>query len=183
MQSLCRHISSIHTSEFKSMNSLASLCSDLSDSGLPCGTESQAMPLITAYELLSHLPDQSRFTLFREAYTADASVAEEKMVSLTGLMVRDASGSISFYEEIDADQGDDVYFSIEVPVESASTDCTLVIDPERAASFRITVFGMLFPVNGGLQIVTLMLCRNLRYRQGYMGTGKQICIFNQQLIL
>jgi hypothetical protein len=183
MQLLNRHIMS-NTTSGSITGSLALPFSNSLDAVLPTGQDLHFMSLMTAHEFLSYTPDQTQLTPHEElAFIADVFSTDEKFISLTGLMIRDASDTISFFADSHPGYYDNMYFSINVPVELAPADCALIIDTERAVSFRITVFGMLFPINGGLQIVNSMLRCSLRQRRESMGTGRMICLLNQQLNL
>jgi hypothetical protein len=184
-----RHVLSVPVSDSSLMEPFACLPAESLVSAFPVTTkDSDFMPLkatfIQSHELLFYnnqpqTPPQPEYICL-----ADTVVTEEYIISIIGLTINDTSNAIYFLEKSDVVLSIDLYFSIKVPVgDMLPADCIWVVDQERALSFRITLFGMVFPVNNELQIKNSTILCNLRKRREHMGVGRMICLLNQHFIL
>jgi hypothetical protein len=174
------------TSDSSFMESLAFSCADSSAASLPAGVDPSVMSLNAAllhsHELFEPENDLviPRVECF---FIEDCLSAAEKFISLAALTLPDASDSISLLEVSDVDRSTGIRFSIEVPLDTVSTNGIWIIDTDHVESLSITVTGIGFPVNNKLQIVNPLLHCELRERRDHISTGRRICIVNQILIV
>ena len=186
MQTLNRQVKSIYVGDSILMESSTCLHFNSIASGLPVGADAH----FTASEesfLQSH--EMRSYTLWATDVTKSTPQVEHAFesdvisvdISIAVFAVRNASDSISFFEEYDADRNADTRFSVEVPADMDS-DLSLVIDTERAAVFHITVTGMKLRSENGQQSVDSMTRLDLRRsRERSMSTGRMVCLLKQQL--
>ena len=186
MQELNRQLSSIYAGDIMKMTPSAFSHPDCLVSVLPSVTDSHIMShdmaFLQSHELFSYTTwtaGLSQSTLREECVCANAISTEENIISIAVLAVYNASETISFFKEYDAEQNAGTRFSVEV----SDDDCGMVIDTERAASFGITVIGMEFPVDNGLKSENSTSRPDWRIRRESLNAGRMICLLKQQLNL
>jgi hypothetical protein len=182
MQILRRHNFTNTASDSKFMETLACLCFDSLVSALPSSTDSNSMSLSTAFLLPNNLPaniyNQSQTTLYIPDCTINTASVNECIISIIGCTGYTASDSISYIDKRCVSRSEEIHFYI-----LALPDLSWVIDSERASSFRITIFGLAFPINNGLQVVNSTIHCNSRKRREHMSIGRMTCLLNQHFNL
>jgi hypothetical protein len=153
---------------------------------LPVGKDAHFMPSEESV-LQSH--EMCTYTQWATDVTTSTPQVEHALesdvisvdISIAVSAVRNASDSISFFAEYDADRNADTRFSVEIPADMDS-DPSLLIDTERAAVFHITVTGMKFRLDNGHKSVDAMTRLDLRRsRERLMSAGRMVCLLKQQL--
>ncbi len=188
MQTLNSHYKSINVGDSFVMESSTCLHFNSVASVLPVGTDAHFMPLeehfLQSHEMRSYTlwaTDVTKSTpLMEHAFESDVMSAD---ISIAVFAVRNASDSISLFEECEAERNADTSFSVEIPAD-IDLDLSLVVDTERAAIFNITVNGMNLPLDNGHKSVDSMTRLDLRRsRERSMSAGRMVCLLKQQLNL
>lgn len=173
------------------MESSAYLHFDSSVSVLPSVIDSHFMSpeasSLQSHELRTYalwatdLPQSTPYEL--RVCTSDAMSAEDNVISISGLTVRNVPDFISFFEDCDIVRSTDMHFSIATSADLDLDDCGLVIDTERAVAFWITIIGMEFPADSSMKFENAMPRRGLRRSREHLSSGRMICLLKQQLNL
>jgi hypothetical protein len=62
-------------------------------------------------------------------------------------------------------------------------DRVWAFDVQRASSFRITIYGISYEINNGLQVSSPRLQHNSRTRREHLSVGRMTCVLNQKFNL
>jgi hypothetical protein len=62
-------------------------------------------------------------------------------------------------------------------------DRVWAFDAQRAPSFSITIYGISYEINNGLQVPSPRLQHNSRTRREHLSVGRMTCVLNQKFNL
>ncbi len=181
MNNLSRHTVAVSNGLMHTGNSLdkniVSVVKDSTISSFSIIKTSLILPFLSSsFNLFEALSTQCETS--SDACVVNSSAAQKTVISINVHISKVVSDSFSLLQKCDYSFSDQLYFRID-----NLEDRGWIFDVQRALSFRVTIYGISYEINNGLQVASPRLQHNSRTRREHLSVGRMTCVLNQHFNL